>query len=194
MLRTEKWNMTRAMRTSTRASAIATVVLLVLMLTACGREISGQQARDNEMGLLILAESDRPPVPAITGEALGGGPIGIADFGGKVVVLNAFASWCPPCQQELPVLAAAEKQYPNVQFLGLDVQDNDEAALGFLAAEGATYPVIKDPAGDLLAQFTINPAKGLPVTFFIDEQGRVAGRILGKVTTESLAAAIKSLT
>ena len=63
--------------------------------------------RDNEMGLLILADEERLPAPAITGEALSGGPIGISEFGGKVVVLNAFASWCTPCQQELPVLAAA---------------------------------------------------------------------------------------
>lgn len=166
--------------------------LVAALVSACGRGEAASQAPEGAMGLLLVAQDERTAAPAITGDGLTGGSISILDYPGKLVVLNAFASWCTPCQRELPILAAAQKAYPNVQFVGLDVKDNDEAALGFLAAEGATYPVIKDPAGDLLAQFTMNPTRGLPVTFFIDEQGKLAGRILGEVTTDNLETALKS--
>ena len=188
-----KWHMTYGPLTRWRR-AMVILWLTVALVSACGRGDTASQAPEGAMGLLLVPQDERTAAPAVTGAGLVGGSIGILDYPGKVVVLNEFASWCIPCQKELPVLAAAQKAYPNVQFLGLDVKDDDEAALGFLAAEGATYPVIKDPAGDLLAQFTMNPTRGLPVTFFIDEQGRLAGRILGEVTSESLAAAIKSLT
>lgn len=170
------------------------VGLVAALVSACGRGAAAPQGADDSLGLLIIAPEERAAMAEIAGDSLTGGSISLADYQGQLVVLNAFASWCTPCQQELPVLAVGEEKYPQVQFVGLDVQDNDEAALGFLAAKDATYPVIKDPAGELLAKFTINPANGLPVTFFIDEQGKVAGRILGKVTAASLAAAIKSLT
>ncbi len=187
-----RWHMTYGPLTRWRR-AVLILGLSVALVSACGRGDAAAPAPEGAMGLVLVAQDDRTAAPAITGPGLVGGSIGILDYPGKLVVLNAFASWCIPCQKELPVLAAAAKAYPNVQFLGLDVKDDDEAARGFLAAEGATYPVIKDPAGDLLAQFTMNPTRGLPVTFFIDEQGRLAGRILGEVTAENLAIAIDSL-
>ena len=173
--------------------AMVILGLSVTLVSACGRGDAATGAANESLGLLVIAAGERTVAPAINGAALTGGSISLTDYQGKLVVLNAFASWCTPCQRELPVLVAAAKAYPNVQFLGLDVKDDDEAARGFLAAEGATYPVIKDPNGELLNQFTMNPTSGLPVTFFIDEQGRLAGRILGEVTAENLVIAIDSL-
>ena len=172
------------------------LVLVVMLLGACAPEPAAELTQDNSgssnisAGLLIIAAGERPPAPLLAGDALGGGTVGLADFAGRVIVLNTIASWCTPCQEELPVLVAAVRAHPEAQFVGLDVEDYDEAAVGFLAAGQATYPIIKDPTGSLLGEFTMNPNRGLPVTFFIDSQGRLAGRILGKVTAASLELAL----
>ena len=129
----------------------------------------------------------------ISGRTLSGDHFVLSDLRGRVVILNAFASWCPPCQEELPELVSASKRRPDVAFVGLDVSDSAEAAEGFLAAEGADYPVITDNEGDLMARFTQSPTRGLPVSFLIDAEGRVAGRILGKASRAALDSAMQAL-
>jgi cytochrome c biogenesis protein CcmG/thiol:disulfide interchange protein DsbE len=104
------------------------------------------------------------------------------------VVLNFFASWCVPCQQETPLLArtaATERaRHSTVQFIGVDALDQNASAAPFVQKAGVTYPVGTDNAGKvsggLYALFS------LPQTYFIDADGTVVGHVQGPVKQAQL--------
>lgn len=174
--------------------AVVGLLTAALLITGCG-EMTSQPlvANSGTPGLLITPPGLRPPAPAIRGDALQGGSVDLADYAGQIVLLNAYASWCPPCLEELPELAAADRDMANLQVIGVNVADVPKAGLGVLTAVGAEYPAIFDPRGLLLAEFTATPTRGLPFSVLIDEQGRVAGRIIGPATEPMLKEAIQRI-
>lgn len=97
----------------------------------------------------------------------------LADLHGKVVVLNVFASWCDPCKAEAPVLEQAEHQIAgsNATILGVTYLDNSSDSEQFVRQEHITYPVIRDVSGNFVRSFGTT---GVPETFVIDRQGRIA--------------------
>jgi cytochrome c biogenesis protein CcmG, thiol:disulfide interchange protein DsbE len=122
-------------------------------------------------------------LPSVTG----GAPVDLHALGvdrHHPVVLNFFASWCVPCQQETPLLAStaqAERATGSVlQFVGVDVADRPANALPFIRQSGITYPVGQD--ADLKVSATRYGLFGMPQTFFIDESGVVVGHHQGALT------------
>lgn len=107
----------------------------------------------------------------------------LADLRGRPVVVNLFASWCPPCQRELTVLQAASMANPDVAFLGIDHQDSRRAGLEMLREAGVTYPAAHDPDGTTAAAYR---AVGMPTTIFITRTGTVAAKHLGELTRPQL--------
>ncbi len=110
---------------------------------------------------------------------------------GKVVVVNVWGSWCPPCVAETPALqsawAAYEKAGKPVAFVGIDTLEASETGLAFLRAKGVTYPSINDQASQGAAVLALNgKAPATPSTLVLDRQGRVAARVLGPVTEITL--------
>jgi thiol-disulfide isomerase/thioredoxin len=185
---------------------ISALLVLVVTLTGCGSFLSSssdtkisisesdlggasaQQATD--IGLTFIAQPDREPIPAIAGLDLDLDPIAIADLLGKVTVVNAWASWCAPCIEEIPELIAAQKATKDldVQFLGLNVNDDLESAREF--SQEIPYRSIADPEGRLLALIPGIPPSGLPSTLIVDRSGQIAVRIIGPITEEVLTALI----
>jgi thiol-disulfide isomerase/thioredoxin len=150
--------------------------------------VSAQQATG--VGLTFIAQPDREPIPAIAGLDLDLEPIAIADYLGEVTVVNAWASWCAPCVEETPELAAAQKATKDldVEFLGLNVNDDLASARKF--AKAIPYRSIADPEGRLLALVPGIPPNGLPSTLIVDRNGQIAVRIIGPITEEVLTALI----
>lgn len=108
--------------------------------------------------------------------------ISLADLKGKGVVLNFWASWCGPCEQEAAELEAAWQKYKDkgVVFVGVDYLDQDPAAKRYLEKFGITYPNGPDLASKVSKRYTI---RGVPETFFIDPQGKLVGcRQIGPFT------------
>lgn len=174
--------------------AVLGLLALVLLMSGCGGMTAQPLvANSGTPGLLITPPGLRPPAPAVRGDALQGGTVDLADYAGQIVLLNAYASWCPPCLDELPELAAADRDLPNLQVIGINIADTPKAGLGVLTAVGADYPAIFDPRGLLLAEFTATPTRGLPFSVLIDEQGKVAGRIVGPATEPMLTEAIQRI-
>ena len=179
----------------------ALVAGLMLAVTACS---SGQQAAQNRQGqagfvsgtgnVSVFAPADRKQAPALSGTTLDGKPWSLADQTGKVVVLNVWGSWCPPCRKEAPDLVAAAKELgPSVQFIGLNTRDLDPApAKKFVQEFGVKYPSIYDPNGKALLRFRgqISP-KAIPTTLVIDKTGKVASRVVGEVSKETLLGMVK---
>lgn len=146
--------------------------------------------------LVVLPESQRQPAPDVVGTTLDGGTFRLSDHRGEVVALNVWASWCAPCRAEAPVLAKAAADYAakGVQFVGLDTRDSDTSARSFLQKFGVTYPNVIDGDGRLQLLFADSlPPQAIPSTVFIDRQGRVAARALGKVSESTLRGMLEPL-
>lgn len=137
--------------------------------------------------------------PNFTLPRLGGGaPVNLYAIGvdrHKPVVLNFFASWCGPCQQETPMLAKEAKEAAAdgspVKFVGVDVNDLPSAALAFVKQTGITYPVGADRT--LHVTSTVYGLNGQPNTFFINASGQVVEHKLGALTASELKQWVKQL-
>jgi cytochrome c biogenesis protein CcmG, thiol:disulfide interchange protein DsbE len=131
-----------------------------------------------------VAAGEREPAPDIElPKLVGSGTASLADYRGKVVVLNYWASWCPPCRDESPLLERWHRRLTksNATVLGIDVQDVSGDARAFAAKYDLTYPMLRDGPGDTRDDFGI---LGLPETFVIDRRGRIAAIQRGEVDEE----------
>lgn len=150
-------------------------------------------AGDPQVGLTIIPTAEREAPVVISGESADGTPISTADTAGEVVVINAWASWCPPCIEELPLLAGAAEAFAddNVAFIGVNSLDDPIAAAALLAT--SPYPSINDEDGAVLRTIPGVPPSSLPSTVILDRQGRVAVRIIGPVRPGQLEGALALL-
>ncbi len=116
-----------------------------------------------------------PGLPSLTLRCLGHGPdVDLSRLRGTPLVVNVWASWCPPCIAEMPILAAAASELRGeVQFLGVDIQDRDASALAMMRDFEADFPSVVDEPGAIRGEMAIS---GPPVTFFVNEQGVITGR------------------
>jgi thiol-disulfide isomerase/thioredoxin len=116
--------------------------------------------------------------PALSGlDPVTGKPVRLADFRGKPVVINIWASWCPGCIAEARDLAEFGRKHPEAQVLGIDTQDSRGGARAFYARWGWTHPSIFDPSGSLAARLGL---QGLPSTYFLNERHEIVARIVGE--------------
>jgi cytochrome c biogenesis protein CcmG, thiol:disulfide interchange protein DsbE len=126
-------------------------------------------------------------LPSLTG----GPPVRLDQLGRarhRPVVLNFFASWCVPCQQETPLLArtatAEQAKGSIVQFVGVDVADTPASAIPFVKQSGLSYPIGADTT--LRVTAVLYGLNGEPNTFFIDASGRIIGHVIGAVAPPQL--------
>ena len=122
-------------------------------------------------------------LPPVTAAAGGGGSVTLASAAGHPVVINFFGAWCPPCRQELPLLAAASRGAPDVRFIGVDLEDSRSAAQKLLATVGVGYPAGFDPGDTVATRYRL---AGTPTTIFIDARGTIVGRVEGPLTRARL--------
>jgi cytochrome c biogenesis protein CcmG/thiol:disulfide interchange protein DsbE len=122
-----------------------------------------------------------PAAPAFSLPVLGqSGQISLSDYAGKPLIVNFFASWCEPCQQETPLLARFYRaEHGKVAIVGLDENDSQASALSFTHKEGVSYPVGFDPQVVAASAYGV---AGLPQTFFLDARHRIVDRVFGAVT------------
>jgi cytochrome c biogenesis protein CcmG/thiol:disulfide interchange protein DsbE len=122
------------------------------------------------------------PAPAFSAKRMDGGSVSLASLRGKPVVLNFWASWCPPCKGEAAKLQQAWQQYrkQGVVFVGVDYHDVTSDARTFLEHHGVTYPTVLDGSGMIGDRYGLT---GVPETYFVNRQGRLVGEhLLGPIT------------
>jgi thiol-disulfide isomerase/thioredoxin len=183
-----------------RRTAIRTAAALaaMLMLAACAGTGADEQTPsagqvgypDVARNLTRVPPDQRTELPTVSGPALGSNQtISTQNFRGKVVVINVWGSWCPPCRKEAPDLQGASVQTKDIaQFVGITSKDYDPApAEAFVRSFKITYPSIYDPTGKVLLAFAGElPPSAIPSTMIIDRQGRLAVRVLSEVSKITL--------
>ncbi|SHE48377.1 TlpA family protein disulfide reductase [Streptoalloteichus hindustanus] len=141
--------------------------------------------------------ADRQKAPEIAGESLAerGKRISVADYAGKVVVINLWGSWCAPCRGEADDLerVAEATKGSGVQFLGVNVRDDRSAAEDFARNNGITFPSLFDPPGRSLLGLKGYPRNTVPSTIVLDRQHRVAAVFLETLLDSDLRPAVEQI-
>jgi thiol-disulfide isomerase/thioredoxin len=137
----------------------------------------------------FVVKGERKPVPEISFTAENGAPFSLAQWKGRVVLVNLWATWCAPCRKEMPALAALQTELGSKDFevvaISVDRKGLDASAK-FLSEVGASaLKLYADPSTDASTKFQ---AVGLPASILIDRQGREIGRLLGPADWNSPAA------
>lgn len=132
------------------------------------------------------------PAPDFTLTTFEGTTISLEGLKGKPIVINFWASWCPPCRIEAPLLERTWRAYKNreVVFIGVDVQDREEDALNYIREFDITYPNGPDPTGEISIDYGVS---GLPVTFFVSRKGEIVRRWVGAIERSVLISSIEEI-
>lgn len=171
----------------------ATLIGAPLLLVGCAGSKTvdtngnGQNFVSKSSSVTYYSPGKRKAAPDVSGTAItGDNKISLADYRGKVVVVNFWASWCAPCRAEAPGLEnVAKATSGKVQFLGIATKDSAANARQFARDHDETYPSIADNDGTLAAEFPQVP-QSLPSTLVLDRDGRVAARVVAGIEQSEL--------
>lgn len=145
--------------------------------------------------LLRRTSGDARALAAARFNDLVGGTRSVAEWRGKVVVLNFWATWCAPCREEIPMLIAARERYAGsgVEILGIAI-DTAAKVAEYVAQMKIPYPILLASADGLELMRTLgNQASGLPFTVLVDRAGQPVGRKLGALRREDLDSMLAGL-
>ena len=143
--------------------AIALVLVLAFVWTGCGGPAQSQ--------------SEAIQAPDFKLSLLNGGETYLSDFSGKPVMLNFWATWCPPCREEMPYLQQIhEQRSADVVVLTVNMAENAGDVEEFIREFGLSFPVLLDSNGDVAQQYGV---RAIPTTFFIDKSGILQGVKIG---------------
>ncbi|MFE9453556.1 TlpA family protein disulfide reductase [Streptomyces sp. NPDC006739] len=189
---------------STRSRVVllsAVAAAAALTLSACGSGgTSGGGGNTNFVtgnnGIDTAPQGKRTAAPDLSGKTIDGKTLDVADYKGKVVVINVWGSWCGPCRAEAQYFSKVSKDYAGkgVQFVGINTRDTSNTpAVAFEKEHGITYPSLYDPTGKLMLRFnkgTLNPQL-VPSTLILDREGKIAARALEALSEENLLKMLK---
>ncbi|MGE4282565.1 MAG: TlpA family protein disulfide reductase [Clostridia bacterium] len=134
-----------------------------------------------EEGIQKLQEA-----PDFSLKDLQGNDISLSDYRGKIVFLNFWATWCPPCKVEMPHFEAANKKFQednNAVILAVNIQESSEKVEDFIQENGYTFPVVLDLKGQIANQYRIH---SIPTTFILNQQGVIRDIAIGVMEEEEL--------
>lgn len=161
----------RTNRTRSRAVLLtAGAAAAALTLSACGSGGTSGGGGDTNFvtganGVSTAAKGERADLPDLSGKTVDGGQLDVADYKGKVVVLNVWGSWCPPCRAEAPNFETVYKDVKDqgVQFVGINTRDPKVSlAKAFEKEFDVSYPSLYDPTGKLMLRFKRAPSTRRP--------------------------------
>jgi cytochrome c biogenesis protein CcmG/thiol:disulfide interchange protein DsbE len=171
--------------------SLAVVAAVAALIALLGYGVA-QQGEDSSIDEAVKT-GERVEAPLASLPVLGAGGAGsLADHRGRVVVLNFWASWCPPCVDELPLL---ERTHRSIErrggvVLGANYKDLPEDALTFVERYDLSFPNLRDRDGEYADEFG---SRSFPETFVIDRQGRIAANRRGPVDEQWLDRTLRPL-
>lgn len=150
-------------------------------------------------GLMLIAgcsaagETASKKAPEFALQDINGKTVRLSDYSGKVIILNFFATWCPPCKEEIPDFIELVNTTDKERFviIGISVEKGDEGTVRkFAAAKKINYTVLVD---DGFVSKTYGPISSIPTTFIIDRNGNITEKIVGSRTRTEFEGKIKPL-
>jgi cytochrome c biogenesis protein CcmG, thiol:disulfide interchange protein DsbE len=173
-------------------TAIAVLIVAAAVAGVAGGSLQGTpsasgggSATPPGAGAVAYAHPTSAPAFSLPDLTATGQQVALSQYQGKPLIVNFFASWCGPCQQETPLLARFYKQQAGrVTILGVDGNDPTANALAFVRAKGVTYPVGTDKS--LIAASAYN-VSAFPQTFFLNSRHQIVYQVFGAVTQAELA-------
>jgi len=160
--------------TARRQSYFIFHLLCVLAIMA-----AAPAAADPFSALGVTTPKVRLNAPPFSLTRLGGGTADLTDFAGKVVLLNFWATWCPPCREEMPAMQRLWERYRKQGLVIVAVaadQDNGKQVASFVDKLGLNYPILLDPEGKARNRYEV---VGLPMSYLIGRDGKISGRVIG---------------
>ncbi|MBM3924928.1 MAG: TlpA family protein disulfide reductase [SAR202 cluster bacterium] len=132
------------------------------------------------------------PAPNLSMTTIDGSTIDLSALRGKVVMLDFWSSWCPPCRAEAPALSQVYEEYQGrpVEFVGIAIWDKDQAIRRFVNDFNVLYPNAIDPRGRAAILYGV---RGIPEKFFIDAQGNVVKKLVGPINPDTLRRTLDEL-
>lgn len=144
-----------------------------------------------------LAEADPAPLPghpapAIALDTPDGRRVSLGDLRGQVVLVNVWATWCPPCRAEMPAIQAAQDQYRDQGFvvLAVNMRESAEDVRAFITERGLTFETLLDSDGQVSAAYQ---ARVVPSSFFVDRRGVVRTVYRGPLPPSAIAGTVEQL-
>ena len=170
-----------------RLLSVRSVISLLGVLAVVGLLVFGLVSK----GSSGLAVGDPAPVSALP-ELEGGGSQSLADYRGRWVLVNFWASWCPPCRAEAPALEEFQQAHggPGFAVLGVDTRDLTSDGRDFVRQHGLSYPQLRDGDGDAADDYGTT---GLPESFLVDPAGKLRLHAPGAVDEEYLSEEVAPL-
>ena len=161
-------------------AAFTALVIVAIAALAVFSPTGGDGAQSftpNDEGLIPAGEK----APAFTAETVGGGSVSVGEGGAQATMLVFFATWCPHCQDEAPVMSELESQYEGLQMvmIGIDGEDNPQKVQQFVEEYDIESPAVYDPA--LGPEYEVS---GYPTTYVLDGENRVVGAHSGEAPRE----------
>ena len=185
-----------------RAAIVALATASALLLTGCTSDPLAEQYREGSGKNYIAGDgtisefdaSQRGEPVEFSGETVEGGTFDSADTVGEVTVVNFWYAGCAPCRVEAPILEEVSQSFggDGVSFVGVNVRDQAGTAASFEETYGVTYPSILD-VNEGTAQLAFAgdvPPAAVPTTIVLDQEGRIAARVLGQLTDASILESI----
>jgi len=172
-----------------RVLVLSLVILAVVGFVAL---LWGGLARKEPLTGASGAARVNRPAADFTLPLFSGGSLTLSSLRGKPVVINFWASWCPPCREEAPILEEVWRRYRDkgVTFIGVDIQDAEADARAYIKEFGITYPNGPDIGGRITIDYGVG---GIPVTFFVNREGLIVSRWVGAINERILVSRIEDL-
>ncbi len=171
---------------------IIVLILLVVNNWNC-KEEKLDFSQQQEPGQMLQQENtsaeESSVAPDFALPTLDGKTVKLSDFKGKVVIVDFWATWCPPCRKGIPDLIALQKENKNLQIIGISVDQNpDEVIPGFVKEYGINYPVV---IADEKVIMSYGGIRNIPTSFVISSDGKIVSKYVGLVEKSVLEADIK---
>ncbi|WP_165786634.1 TlpA family protein disulfide reductase [Heyndrickxia camelliae] len=153
------------------------------------KPVQKQKADEIETALSNIGLSIGQKAPNIKAAGFNGDSIDLSTYKGKKVLLNFWATWCPPCKAEIPDLVKFyNKHQSEFVVIGVNIESSKNQVKDFIKQYGITYPIIMDKKETISDKYQIQP---IPTTYFIDEDGIIYHKQIGAVTYNELTKMLK---
>jgi cytochrome c biogenesis protein CcmG, thiol:disulfide interchange protein DsbE len=174
---------------------LGTALPVMALLSLLGWAVVRSGGNPGSLGVnSVFGRVDVPAEPAsdFTLELLDGGTLNLSDLRGKVVLVDFWASWCPPCRQEAQTLTQVYQEYADqpVEFVGVDIWDRQEDALAYINEYNVPYPNGIDERGTILIDYGVT---GIPEKFIIDQNGVLRQQLVGPTSADTLRETLDEL-